>query len=171
MIIRMEPLTQTEQDTAAALLFSCTEILPEGFRIELSGTAERWAALSRAIGSRRLCAFAADVLAKAYRDTFRKPFLFSERCIAFEIRYHVNAYLWTRGLRRTRHVSTLLLSRARIERTCHSIEIDKTDVYRKSQRILFRYFFGIRPAYRRTQSDPYAKRIGTRWVRVPFYRL
>lgn len=167
----MKPLSKTEQADVATLVRSCTEILPEGFRIELNETAERWAALSRTIGSRRLCAFAAELLAKAYLDAFKEPFLFSERCMAFEIRYHVNAYLWTRGLGRTRHVSTLLLRRARIERTCHSIEIDKTDVYRLSQRIAFGYFFGIRPAYRRGPSDPYAKRIGGRWVRVPFYRL
>lgn len=167
----MKPLSKTERNDAAALLFSCAEVLPEGFRIELSETADRWAVVSRAIGSRRLCSFAADALSGAYRETFGEPFLFSEHCMAFEIRYHLNAYLWTKGLRSGRHVSTLILRRARIEHTCHSIEIDKTDVYRLSQRIAFRCFFGIRPELRRGPADPYAKRVGKRWMRVPFYRL
>ena len=167
----MKSLSKTERDEASELLFSCTEVLPEGFRIELSETAERWAALSRAIGARRLCAFLAEALFEAYRKTFGKPFLFSARCMAFEIRYHLNAYLWARGLGRRRHVSTLLIGRARIERACHSIEIDRTDVYRWSQRIAFRYFFGICAEYRKGPDDPYAKQIGGRWVRIPFYRL
>ncbi len=156
---------------AANTLLRCTEVLPEGFRIDLTAKPAQWNALSRALGSRRLSCVCAETLARAYERTYREPFLFSARCMAYEFRYHLNAYLWVRGFRKLRPVSTLLLRPAEIERTCHSIEIDRNDVYRLSQRLLFRYFFGIRKGYRRTDRDPYAvERRGT-YRRVPFYRF
>lgn len=158
------------KDAENALL-GCTEVLPEGFRIDLSQAPARWNALSRALGSRRLSRVCAETLERAYEQTYREPFLFSARCMAFEFRYHLNAYLWVKGFRRLRHVSTLLLKPQKIERTCRSIEIDRNDVYRTSQRLLFRYFFGIRKGYRRTDRDPYAVETHGRYRRVPFYRL
>lgn len=167
----MRPLTETEERALRDLLFRCAEVLKEGFRIDLSADPDGWAALSRALGSARLCGAAARLLCGAYAEAFSEPFLFSERCAAFEFRYHLNAYLWTQGLRRTRHISTLLLDKATIERKCRSVEIDTTDVYRRSQRLAFRYFSGVRRSYRRTARDPYAKRCGDRYVRIPFYRF
>lgn len=159
---------KTERRRVEALLFSCTDILREGFRIDLSASPEQWNALSRALGSRRLSVLCAEALEEAYEKRYCEPYLFTARCMAFEIRYHLNAYLWAKGARNLRHVSTLLLRRAHIERSCRSIEIDRTDAYRWSQRLLFRYFFGIRKGYRRTARDPYAKRFQNRYVRVPF---
>ena len=156
---------------AANTLLRCTEILPEGFRIDLSAETEQWNALSRAMGSKALSLACAKTLERAYEKTYREPYLFSARCMAFEFRYHLNAYLAVKGFRKLRHVTTLLLKSARIERTCHSIEIDSGDVYRLTQRIAFRYFFGIRREYRRTDRDPYAKQRGDRYIRIPFYRL
>lgn len=159
----------TEQ--AADLLLRCTEILPEGFRIDLSGQPDRWNALSRRMGSRALSLACAQTLEASYARIYGEPFLFSTPCLAFEFRYHLNAYLWVKGMRRLRHVTTLLFTPARIERTCRSIEIDRNDVYRLTQRLMFRYFFGIRKDYRRTARDPYAIERGGRYVRMPFYRL
>ena len=167
----MKPLPEPELHTLHALLARCTSVLPEGFRIDLSKEPDAWAALSRAIGSKRLCAAAAAWLSAAYRERFSEPFLFSGRCMTFELRYHLNAYLCVLGLRRTRHVSTLLFSKAALEQKCRSVEIDTNDVYRKSQRLAFRYFFGIAGAYRRTARDPYAKPFRGRYVRIPFYRF
>ena len=167
----MKPLTAKEAKTAKKLLLRCTEVLPEGFRVDLSERTEEWAKLSRALGSKRLCAFAAATLSERFRKQFGEPFLFSTPCLAFEFRYHLNAYLWVKGMRRLRHVTTLLFTPARIERTCRSIEIDRNDVYRLTQRLMFRYFFGIRKDYRRTARDPYAIERRGRYVRMPFYRL
>ena len=153
---------------AANTLLRCTEILPEGFRIDLSAETEQWNALSRAMGSKALSLACAKTLERAYEKTYREPYLFSARCMAFEFRYHLNAYLAVKGFRKLRHVTTLLLKSARIERTCHSIEIDSGDVGRWSQRLLFRYFFGIREGYRRTARDPYARKCGGRYLRIPF---
>ena len=167
----MKPLTAQEAETLRTLLFRCTEILKEGFRVDLSADRDGWAALSRALGSKRLCGCVAGLLCDAYRTEFSEAFLFSERCVAFEFRYHLNAYLWTKGCRKTRHVSTLLLNRAALERKCRSVEIDTNDVYRRSQRIAFRYFCGIRKEYRKTARDPYAKQCGGRYLRIPFCRF
>ena len=156
---------------AANTLLRCTEVLPEGFRIDLSRDPAQWSALSESLGSQRLSHVCAETLARAYEKTFHEPFLFSERCMAFEFRYHLNAYLWVKGFRKLRHVTTLILKPSKIERTCRSIEIDRTDVYRLSQRLLFRYFFGVRKGYRRTERDPYAIRKNGGYRRVPFYRL
>lgn len=157
--------------TAQRTLLACTEVLPEGFRIDLSAAPEQWNALSRTLGSKALCRVCAETLEKAYEQQFREPFLFSARCMAFEFRYHLNAYLSVKGFRKLRHVTTLILKPNEIERTCHSIEIDRNDVYRLTQRLLFRYFFGIRKGYRRTARDPYAVERRGRFVRIPFFRL
>lgn len=167
----MKPLTEPEAETLHTLLSRCTEILPEGFRIDLSADPEGFSALSRALGSKRLCAHAAKLLCGAYRTRFSEAFLFSERCVSFELRYHLNAYLCVKGFRKTRHVSTLLLKKPVLERKCRSIEIDTNDVYRRSQRLAFRYFFGVRKEYRKTARDPYAKKCGKRYVRIPLYRF
>ncbi|MBQ5992679.1 MAG: hypothetical protein IJL62_09135 [Clostridia bacterium] len=167
----MKKLTEPERNTAKALLFSCTEILPEGFRIDLSKDPAGWAALCRETGSKPLCAYLAETLSKRYEAAFSEPFLFSERCLTFEIRYHLNAYLCVKGFRRVRHVSTLLFPKPVLDRACRSIEIDTGDVYHFAQRLAFRYFFGVRTECRRTERDPYAIGIGRRTVRVPFYRL
>ena len=167
----MKPLNEQEANAAKDLLLRCTEVLPEGFRVDLSADPDGWAEMTRALGSKRLCAFVAETLSDAYRTQFRTPFLFSVRCMTFELKYHLNAYLCVKGLRRTRHVTTLLFPKDLIERKCRSIEIDTNDVYRLTQRMAFRYYFGIDRVFRRTARDPYAKKIGNRYVRIPFYRL
>lgn len=167
----MKALNEPELETVRAMLLRCAKTLPEGFCVDLSADPQGWAAASRAIGSKRLCRGVADLLCGAYEAQYGEPFLFSERCMTFELKYHLNAYLCIRGFRRVRHVTTLLFPKRTVERTCRSVEIDRNDVYRTSQRLAFRYFFGIRKEYRRTARDPYAKRIGTRYVRIPFYRL
>ena len=167
----MKRLNGSEAKNAKKLLLRCTEVLPEGFRVDLSVDPDGWAEMTRALGSKRLCAFVAETLSKAYRKRFSEAFLFSVRCMTFEFMYHLNAYLCVKGYRRTRHVTTLLLKKNVIERKCFSIEIDKGDVYRLSQRMAFRYFFGIDRVYKRTARDPYAKKLGGVYFRVPFYRL
>lgn len=167
----MKRLNESEAKNAKKLLLRCTEVLPEGFRVDLSVDPDGWATFSRALGSRRLCAFVAETLRSMYRERFSETFLFSVPCMTFELMYHLNAYLCVKGLKRTRHVTTLLFSKALIERKCFSIEIDTGDVYRLTQRMMFRYFFGIDRMYRRTARDPYAKKLGGAYLRIPFYRL
>ena len=159
---------KAEERRARALLLRCTEVLPEGFAIDLSVSPDEWNEASKALGSKRLTRLCAAVLERAYEAKFHEPFLFSASCMAFELRYHLNAYLWAKGLRRSRHVTTLLFDRTLIERKCRSVEIDRNDVYRWSQRLMFRYFFGVRAGYRRSARDPYAVLLRGRYLRVPF---
>lgn len=163
--MKREALTKKALD---ALLGPCTTVLPEGFRINLALSPAAWNEAVHRYGGVPLCRACASWLAASYRAANGEPFLFSEPCMAFEFRYHLNAYLWTQGLRTLRHVSTLILPKRRIERVCRSIEIDTGDVYRWTQRLMFRYFFGILPQYRRTARDPYALLWRGRYVRVPF---
>ena len=167
----MKPITEQEAKTVSALLDRCTEVKAEGFRVDLSREPQEWARLVRALGSKRLCAAVAQRLSELYAARFSEPFLFSVRCMTFEFRYHLNAYLCMLGLRRMRHVTTLLFAKTVLEQKCRSVEIDTGDVYRRSQRLAFRYFFGIAPRYRRTARDPYAKKVNGRYVRVPLYRF
>ena len=167
----MKPLTASETEPLNALLFRCTAVKAEGFCVDLSEAPAAWAELTRALGSRRLCTKAAALLSDAYRARFSQPFLFSPRCMAFELRYHLNAYLCMKGFRRLRHISTLLFSKADLERRCRTVEIDTNDAYRRGQRLAFRYFFGVDRSCRRTARDPYAKPVRGRYVRIPFYRF
>ena len=167
----MKRLNESEEKNVKKLLFRCTEVLPEGFSVDLSVDPDGWAALVRDLGSKRLCAFVAQTLKRAYRKRFSETFLFSVPCMTFELMYHLNAYLFVKGLRRRRHISTLLLKKDLIERKCRSIEIDTGDVYRLTQRVAFRYFFGIDRVFRRTARDPYAKKLFGTYFRIPFYRL
>lgn len=167
---RMKPPETSAYDALQALLLPNVRVLPEGFALDLTTDPAAWSALLKTLGGRRACRAMAETLCHAYASAFGAAFLFSEGCVAYELRYHLNAYLWTQGLRHLRPLSTLPFSRARLVRSCGSVEIDTNDVYRWSQRLIFRYFFGIRRAYRRTERDPYAVSLGARRIRMPLYR-
>ena len=153
-----------------ALLLPCTKVLPEGFRIDLSKDPAAWNDAVHRYGGQALCRGCARWFVAAYRETFGEEFLFSVPCMTFELKYHLDAYLWTQGLRTLRHVTTLAIPKRRLERACRSVEIDTGDVYRWGQRLMFRYFFGVLPRYRCTDRDPYAVSIKGRYVRIPFSR-
>ena len=162
----------TEQENPLfALLDRCAEVKAEGFRVDLSQEPDAWARLCRTLGAGRLCKATAQWLSDAYAARFSEAFLFSVRCMTFELRYHLDAYLCVLGYRHVRHVSTLLFRKETLEKKCRSIEIDTGDVYRRGQRLAFRYFFGIDRAYKRTARDPYAANVRGRYVRIPFYRF
>lgn len=151
-----------------ALLSSCAIVLPEGFAVDLSLNPGLWAFFVKQIGGESLCDAVAAWLCFAYRKQFGNAFLFSDPCVSREFRYHLYAYLWTQGLNRTRPLSSALFSREKLIRSCHSVEIDVNDAYRWAQRIAFRYFFGIRKEYIRTDHDPYSARVFGKLRRIPF---
>lgn len=154
-----------------ALLAPCLTVLPEGFRIELHKNLPAWDDARKQYGVRALCAAVAARLDAAYREAYGEAFLFSPRCMAFELLYHLDAYLWTQGRGKRRHVTTLAFSREKLDASCRSVEIDVSDAYRIGQRLMFRYFFGVRREYRNTEQDPYAMLLSGRLVRVPFRHL
>jgi hypothetical protein len=157
----------TLSETIRDLLLPSTDVKAEGFRILLSDAPQRWQSAVQTFGSRAVSDACAAELNALYRKAFSKPFLFSDRCLSFELHYHLNAYLWTIGRGKRRHITTFVIPRKRLERACRSIEIDTTDVYYAPQRLMFRYFFGIRAEYLRTVQDPYAIRLWGRFLRIP----
>lgn len=164
--MKKEPTTEAIE----ALLAPCTRVLPEGFAVDLFLGLAAWDELVRAHGGQRLCRACAVWLCDAYQKAFGEPFLFSERCVAYELWWHLSAYRYAKGLSRVRPFAALPFSRARLDRSCHSVEIDTNDVYRWTQRLIFRYFFGVRAVYRGTDRDPYALPLGKGLCRVPLYR-
>jgi len=132
-----------------------TDVLEEGFSIHLDADNQAWDGVIRAVGRKTAYRSMAECLAKMYREQFGQEFLFTERCMAFEIQYHADAYLAVTVGGYPRHISTLLFSRAALISHCSSIEISKKDVKSLRQRLMFRYRFGIRPCYRHTDADPF----------------
>ena len=145
-------------------------LLPEGFQVDLSLNLGLWSYYVSSSGGKALCDAAATWLCSAFYEQFGEPFLFSNSCISREFRYHLYAYLWTQGLKRLRPLSTALFSRERLIRSCRSVEIDRNDAYRWTQRVIFRYFSGVRKEYKRTERDPYSIRVFGKLVRIPFVR-
>ena len=168
IITDMDHKKTIEKNELDALLSSCVTLLPEGFAVDLSQSPGLWSYYVMSCGGKALCDAAASWLCSSFRNRFGTAFLFSDSCVSYELRYHLYAYLWTQGLKRLRPLSTALFSRERLVRSCHSVEIDTNDAYVWKQRIVFRYFFGVRKEYVRTDRDPYSIRVFGKLRRIPF---
>ncbi len=100
----------------------------------------------------------AEYLCRTYRERFGEPFLLTEECIAGEIRYHADAYMSAKGYRHySRNVTTLLFSKASLEKHCKEVDISLKDLDSWKQRMMFRYRKGIRGCYRGTDRDPFRR--------------
>ena len=142
-----------------ALLYDSTSFYETGFSVDLKRKPDRWHALVSAIGAGRSCALMAEALCSRYRELFGRDFLFSERCVAFELRYHLAAYLWAMGYPgHRRHVTTFLFSREKLIGHCQEIDISADDAASLRQRLMFGYKRSVRPVYRSTPADPFRRR-------------
>lgn len=129
----------------------------QGFSVHLEKNTEKWDLAISSIGPRKAFLLMAEQLCKAYYDKYEKHFLFRESCVAFELGYHINAYLSMMGCHGYhRHITTLLFTKEQLIEHCQSVEISTDDVHNFRQRVMFRYRSGVRPCYRRTADDPYA---------------
>lgn len=152
--------TQTNRDELAALCLRSTVFSEKGFALDLRGETARWQALVADLGRREAYRLAADTLCAEYERRFGRAFLFSNACVAFEIAYHADAYFWTRGYRHHgRHMTTLLFAREKLAAHCEVVDISTDDVAVTKQRVMFGYAAGVRPCYRRTESDPFERRL------------
>ena len=141
-----------------ALLDASTDWLPEGFSVRLEPDFRAWDACFRGLGLRQACARMAQRLCAGYRARFGRDFLFSDDCVAYELRYHIAAYMAARGLRGyRRHVTTLLFTRARLIARCREIDISTQDAASLRQRLIFGYRRGVRACFRGTQADPFRR--------------
>ncbi len=139
------------------LLRRHTRFFSDGFSLDLTADTEKWYRLITALGRRQAYRAMADYLCGAYRRREGKPFLFTESCVAFELGFHINAYLWTQGYPMPRHPATLLFSKDSLCRHCRTVEIQSGDTNYLRQRLMFGYRRGVRKELRRTQADPFRR--------------
>ena len=157
------PVTEADMRELDSLLRQSVHMSETGFAIELEALAERWDALLKRTGLHRGYRLAADALSEEYRAAYGRPYLFSEKCMAYEIEYHADAFFWAAGYRGyRRNVTSFLFSRQELISHCRVIDISTEDTASRRQRLMFRYRSGVRPEYRNTPADPFD--------RAPFFR-
>lgn len=148
---------------AAALLRELTlrhtAVSEKGFAVDLREETGRWNRAIRLLGAREAYRLMAQTLSALYESRYCSPYLFTERCLAFELAYHASAYFWTQGYGGyRRHLTTLLFQRAELARHCEVVDISTDDVASLRQRLMFSYARGVRPCYRGTPEDPFERR-------------
>lgn len=100
-----------------------------------------------------------DQLCERYRQLYGREFLFTNRCVAYEIEYHVDGFMYARGFRGyRRNITTLLFSRKDLIAHCRTIDISADDVNSWRQKTMFGYRAGVREIYRNTDKDPFDRR-------------
>lgn len=161
----MNAAASRRRSALCALLDRDTRFFPEGFSVDLTRAPADWDRCLSGLGLRQAYRIMSAHLCRRYREQFGKDFLFGEGCVAYELRYHVNAYLWARGFPGyLRHVSTWLFSREDLIGHCREVDISVEDVASLRQRLMFRYRDGVRGCYRGTEADPFLRK-------GPFSRL
>lgn len=135
-----------------------TQFRKDGFSINIADREQEWQDCVSACGRNKAYAEMAAQLCRHYENAYGEPFLFTEECIAWEIRYHFDAYMSARGFRGfPRHITTYAFSRESLIRHCRVIDISTDDVGNLKQRLMFGYRRGIRPLWRGTERDPFHK--------------
>ena len=143
-----------EKTELLELLSENTAFSDEGFSIDLKTAPDRWHRCVTALGLRESC----GLMAEALCGDFGREFLFSAPCVAWEIRYHLAAYLWAMGYPGCRrNITTYLFTREKLILHCQEIDISTRDVFNRRQRVMFGYKKGVRPVYRNTPSDPFRR--------------
>ncbi len=130
----------------------------DGFSIDLASAHGRWDGCMKRLGLAAAYARMAAYLCRAYLDRFGEPFLLTEACVAWEIQYHTDAYMAAKGYKRySRNATTLLYTKAALEKHCREVDISLQDMTDWKQRTMFRYKKGIRDCYRGTERDPFRR--------------
>ncbi|MBR5094901.1 MAG: hypothetical protein IK095_07390 [Oscillospiraceae bacterium] len=139
-----------------ALLDAHTSFSETGFSVDIAASTDRWDACIRALGAAVTYDEMARYLCERSRELYGREFLFSDRCVANEIAYHMNAYLCVRrypGYRR--HLTTYIFAKGYLIEHCKEIDISTDDVKSWRQRTMFGYRRGIREIYKGTADDPF----------------
>lgn len=104
-------------------------------------------------------------LCQKYEDNFGKAYLFTNECVAYEIEYHVDAYMRAQGYKQyRRNITTYVFSKQCLIDHCKTVDISTKDVENLKQSIMFRYKKGVRAEYKNTANDPYSKPISLGWT-------
>lgn len=134
-----------------------TEVRKDGFSIHLDDAQTEWNSAIHAAGRKPAYRAMANYLSKLYREQYGREFLFSERCMAFEIQFHADAYLAMTVGGYPRHIATLPFSRKSLISHCRVIDISEDDVKSVKQRFMFGYRRGVREQLRGTERDPFRR--------------
>ena len=101
--------------------------------------------------------------------TPKRPFLFSDECVSFEIKHHVLGY-WYADNKISEHTPVTYAmykasdkDKTKMKDSCGTIDIAERHAYYVRDNIIFNYFFGIRNCYLFTLADPY-------WTLEPYER-
>ena len=141
-----------------SLLESYTKITPDGFSVDIATEHETWDDCIKALGVRNAYRLMADRLCELYNERYGEEFLFSNECVAYEIEYHVDAFMTMQGYSGyIRNVTTMLFSRESLIEHCKEVDISVKDVDNFRQRTMFGYRRGIRACYKGTERDPFSK--------------
>ena len=133
------------------------EITEAGFAIRLDQAQKEWDAAIRAAGRKEAYRRMAEWLCRAYQERFGREYLFTEKCVAFEIQFHADAYFSVTVGGYPRHVGTLPFSGEALISHCRVIDISTEDVKSLKQRLMFGYRRGIRKCWRGTPRDPFRR--------------
>ncbi len=148
-----------DREELYALLDESTSMEEKGFSIDLQTREREWNRCIDRLGTRQSYRLMAERLCEEYRERYGREFLFSVPCVAYEIRFHANAFLWAKGYPGyLRNVSTWLFSRAKLILHCKEVDISTDDVQSLRQRLMFRYRRGVRTCYRGGDADPFDRR-------------
>ena len=143
--------------TLDALCREFTEITEEGFAVRLDRAQKEWDAAIRAAGRRTAYRRMAECLCRTYREKFGREYLFTEKCVAFEIQFHADAYFSVTVGGYPRHIGTLPFSGEALISHCQEINISTEDVNSLKQRLMFGYRRGVRPCWRGPPRDPFRR--------------
>lgn len=154
-----EDKTKTALEELLLLMQAHTRYVPAGFSIDLGHDTENWDRAIRAIGVSNACREMAVYACDGYEQYAGHPFLFSDECVAYEIKYHLDAFMVVRGFSGyRRNMAALVLPRALINSRCREIDISANDARDLKQRFIFHYKKGIRSCYKNTDADPFRRK-------------
>lgn len=142
----LEPLTkQAASELLQTLASQNLTVKPDEISLDLRKEPAQWDAAIRTLGRKKSYTMLADLVCQAYQKQTGQEFLFTESCVAYELGYHINAYLRTQGFRGyPRHITTLFFSRKSLARHCQTVEIEKKSLQDIRQRLVFHYRKGLR---------------------------
>jgi len=155
------PVCKDDDDVTILFLNFVDEqsnINENGFSIDIQSSTKTWDCFFKEIGIHKAYNLISKHLCNRYLSNYGEEFLFSDSCVAYEIEYHADAYMWTQNYSGySRNITTYLFSRETLIEHCKTIEIFTSDVYNFKQSLCFDYYNGIRDCYKGTDREPYER--------------
>ncbi|MBQ0065244.1 MAG: hypothetical protein KBT48_05725 [Firmicutes bacterium] len=135
-----------------------TDFTNDGFSIHFEKDTNTWHWIIQSMGTKYAYSIMADILCELFKEKYGVEFIFHEKCVAYEIAYHVNCYMDVKGYKGyTRPLSSYLLLQQTILDRCNIVDIYQADVKSFRQRVIFRYRKGIRKSLVGSERDPFRR--------------